>query len=338
MIKIIGVNLIVAVVAFLGLEGLVRSFAGVRNVGPAFTEYHPIYGKSFKPSFSAERVDPEFRMRLTTNSQRYRGPEPQGPETGGVLFLGDSFTEGYGVNDGEEYAALIRQTLVRRHGAQAPPVINTGMSNTGNGRSLKILLREGRRLQPKAIVLQLMDNDFGDNHKDQLFTLTGGELREVPGPASGQPSRLGVHWLVETVPGLAHSHAIAALRQGLWGNSARHLYARSAAADELTYRMWERLFTVCQEARWPLVVLAVNLQKERLNRLQQMIAARRVPLVIPPTPAERPDLYYAMDKHWNQRGHQLIADLVMRAMDGAAERPADLSSMGHRLPATSVLP
>src|SRR5512139_2958291 len=78
-------------------ELFVRAFVVVRNVGPSFTVYDADYGNRLRPSFSTVRIAPEFTMRLTTNSLGFRGPEPDAPPRGVVLFLGDSFTMGYGV-------------------------------------------------------------------------------------------------------------------------------------------------------------------------------------------------------------------------------------------------
>ena len=315
MFKTLTINLAVFLIAFLALEALVRTFVPVRNVGPAFSEYDPVYGKRLKASFFTVRSSPEFRMTFSSNSHRHRGPEPRGSIAGGILMFGDSYTEGYGVNDGEEFAALLRQQLDRRHGEFAPPVVNAGMSDTGNGRSLKLLLREGRALAPKLIVLQLMNNDFGDNRRENFFALRDAELREVAAPASGKPSPWSVHQLVETVPGLAHSYAISAMRQMRWSSSARAFYQDSADADELTYRIWDRIFDKCRDERWPLVLLAVDLKQDRLKRLTLTAAARQLPVVVSPTRAERPDLFYKLDGHWNKRGHQQVAGMLLQAID-----------------------
>ena len=84
-------------------ELFVRNFISVRDVGPSFTTYDPVYGTTLKKSFSAQRITPEFTMRFTTNSDGFRGPELGNLSSRSILFLGDSFTMGYGVNDGEEF-------------------------------------------------------------------------------------------------------------------------------------------------------------------------------------------------------------------------------------------
>ncbi|CAN0511575.1 unnamed protein product, partial [Laminaria digitata] len=118
------------------LEVTLRVWGQVRNVGPSFSEYDATYGKQLKRNLNCKRYAPEFEMSLTTNSRGHRGPEWSETSTGGVVLIGDSFTMGYGVSDGEEYAAVLRKALDKRHGPQTVPVVNMGMGNNGNGRWL----------------------------------------------------------------------------------------------------------------------------------------------------------------------------------------------------------
>ena len=92
----------------------VRAFVTVRNVGPSFTVFDPVYGKTLKRSFSCRRMTPEFTMRFTTNSLGFRGPEPERFPRRPILFIGDSFTMGYGVDDGQEFPAVVSRTFGAR--------------------------------------------------------------------------------------------------------------------------------------------------------------------------------------------------------------------------------
>lgn len=74
----------------------------VRNIGPTFTEYDSNYGKKLKSNFKCIRIILEFRMQFSTNLLGFRRPEQMSYPHRFNLFLGDSFTLGYGVNDGEK--------------------------------------------------------------------------------------------------------------------------------------------------------------------------------------------------------------------------------------------
>ena len=178
-------------------EIAVRVLVPIRGVGPTITTYDPYYGKALKESFSGQRITPEFTIRITTNSLGFRGPELGPLSRRPVLFLGDSFTLGYGVNDGREFPALVDQSLRERGPGAKIPVVNAGLGNNGNGRAVKFLRTEGPRYNPALVVLQVHDNDFDDNISEALFELTpAGELRELPYPCHLKRGEFGNSWKV----------------------------------------------------------------------------------------------------------------------------------------------
>src|SRR5262245_19889816 len=150
-------------------EVVLRLSGTVREVGPALTRYDPVYGRRLRENFQAMRTTPEFQIHYSINSLGFRGAEPRGFPEHPILFLGDSFTEGYGVSDGEEFPELVQRALTKRYGKQAPPVVNAGIGNTGNGHWVKLLRREGQRFAPRMVVLQMTGNDFLDNVLEQMY-------------------------------------------------------------------------------------------------------------------------------------------------------------------------
>ena len=297
------------------MEGLVRAFVPVRNVGPSFTTYDPVYGKRLKENFDADRLSPEFEMRFSTNSLGFRGPEIPAIPDGAVLFVGDSFTMGYGVSDGKEFPALLDRRLAA--GGGGVPVVNLGMGDNGNGRALKYLRDEAAGLAPRLVVLQLHWNDFIDNLREGLFALdvASGELVELEAPPAGKAQRVQA-W-IEAVPGLSYSHLVGLARQfvteALWARSApmgRLSDAERAARDRLTYRLIEELYALCAERGWPVVALAVGIGEERLFRLRALGEGQDIDLIAVPGRKKRPDLYYDVDGHWTEAGHAHVADLI----------------------------
>ena len=166
-------------VALAFAEVLTRLFVPVRDVGPLFTVNDPVMGKRIKKNFRTVRVTPEFTMTFTSNSLGFRGPEPDSPPVNSLLFIGDSFTMGFGVNDGEEFPALIKAKLDAAFGRDDVNVVNTGMGDNGNGRWIKLLKNEVDPFKPQLVVLQVMDNDFEDNVREGYFSMSGdGTLSE----------------------------------------------------------------------------------------------------------------------------------------------------------------
>ena len=316
---------LIALIVSLGIgELIVRCCVSVRNVGPAFTVYHPLYGKMLKKSFSCQRITPEFTMKLTTNSDGFRGQAPEPSSHRSILFLGDSFTMGYGVNDGEEFPALVRKALNERSPDSAP-VINAGIGDNGNGRWVKFLRVEGKKYNPGLVVLQIHDNDFRDNIREQLFELSPeGKLRERPLPSPG--ARWSIQSVVENVPGLAYSYLIGFVRQIYWDRYSRrsdydsdnrHINQyRTMLEDHLLISILEEVMTICKRERWEILAVVVDISGNRLTELKKFFLARNVSMIVIPAKKERPDLYYKVDGHWNALGHRFTADRIIEHLKG----------------------
>jgi len=303
-------------------EVVVRIFIPVRSVGPSFTIYDPVYVKSNKRSFTCIRIAPEFTIQFTTNSLGFRGPEPEVFPYRPILFLGDSFTLGYGVNDGEEFPELIRKILVRNYGKNQVPVINAGLYNNGNGRWVKFLRNEGKRFNPRMIVLQLCGNDFEDNVNERLFNLTSsGDLVEL---TVGPPSKVRmIKKLIEAIPHLPYSRLVGLARQ-LPGvrdinrnsnlpNSENKMSSKSAAGykEQLTFRLVTEVLRICEHEGWPVLMIFVPTKKgQPLVGLETILRRSSIPLIKVPSKNERPNLYYLVDGHWNASGHAFVADLI----------------------------
>ena len=43
-------------------------FVPVRNVGPSFSIYDPVYGKTLRKGLRCRRIAPEFTMSFSTNA------------------------------------------------------------------------------------------------------------------------------------------------------------------------------------------------------------------------------------------------------------------------------
>jgi hypothetical protein len=312
-------------------EGMLRFSGVVREVGPALTRYDPVYGKRLRENFQATRTSPEFRIRYSVNSLGYRGPQPERFPEHPILFLGDSLTEGYGVSDGEEFPELIRRALAERYGHLAPPVVNAGIGNAGNGHWVKLLRREARRFQPRLVVLQFTSNDAADNLREQMYGLdTNGQLVERPVAPPGPVHK--INELVAAVPGLSSTHLIGFgyqlyHRYHAWHVTQAYLPGgiETAADHDLTPRLWEEALSICDDAGWPVVGIAVEFAGPQLVQLRGILDRHNARIIIVPTKAQRPDLYYEIDGHWNPHGHAFVAQMLQRELSGWVS--ADLHSV-----------
>ncbi len=309
-------------------ECLVRLSVPVRNVGPSFTRFDPVYGKRLKTDFTCRRDTPEFTMHFRTNRLGFRGSQPTGELRNVILFVGDSFTLGYGVSDGQEFPALIEAALVERHGPGpgAASVINAGIGDSGNGHWVKFLRDQAAQYEPRLVVLQVTGNDFGDNLREGLFDLSpDGELAERPVKQAGWARRAQA--VIEAVPGLSYSHLIGLLRQALTPQpaaaplhktAAAHEPAAWSGAEKLTFALIERSLGLCRQNRWPTILVAVEIPAAQNEELHRRCAAFDTPVLEVPRKKTKPDLYFQTDGHWNADGHAIVAQMLMAHIETLA--------------------
>ncbi len=312
--------------ALVVVEFTIPFFISLRDVGPSFTIYDPEFGKRIKPNISVMRAAPEFRFRLTTNSLGARGPEPEYPLHNSILFLGDSFTMGYGVSDGEEYPALVRAELRRRHGNLAPPVVNLGIGGSGNGVWIKQIRKTAPALSPRVVIMQVLDNDFDDNLHERLFELDdSGWLVElsIPAPSWGRRTQS----LIEAVPWLSNTNLVGLLRQAMAPRFPSITPSNTKPAerpafstqpepgDQLTLKILAMAIELCNAHGWQVLGLLVGLQHGHLEQTKGVFVDANAPFLVLPPREERPDLYYAIDGHWNALGHVEAARQVISKLD-----------------------
>lgn len=312
-----GLFLISAVIAVLLGELIVRAAIPVRNVGPTFSEYDPVYGKRLKKSFSCTRTAAEFSMKFSTNSLGFRGPEPRSFPAGGVLFIGDSFTSGYGVDDGEEFPALIAQRLSEAGGGTAVPVVNAGTGNTGNGYWLRFLEREFDLYRPRAIVFGFCVNDLLDNAVEQLYEVDQhGRLRDS-GIMPRQEAARGAQAVIEAVPGLAYSHLVGLARQMFSESGSAPASYGAGTADTLTYRLLDTVLAFTARRGVPTVLLQIGVDSIRAGHIGALVERHGARSLLAPSKADHPELYYKTDGHWNAAGHRAVASALLPVVQAA---------------------
>lgn len=324
--------LLASIAAGVFLELGARLLVPIREVGPSFSVYDPILGSRHKRNLSASRWTPEFTMRISTNSLGQRGPEPTPADLDAklrILFVGDSFTEGYGVDDGEEFPRLIASRLAAE--GRSVRVLNEGVGNTGTGRAVRLL--RDHPIEPEratVLVYQASSNDFGDDHRDGFFRLDpDGRLVEAPLPVP-QSFLRRVQPVIDRIPGLTYSHAFAALLQvarsrGRAGDAAPTAAPATddAQREQLTLRLLAELIASARSRGWPVIVLTSDAEPEVASRIESVALAESAAFVRMPAKSERPELYYRVDGHWNRDGHVEAAERLRGPIDRALQAAID---------------
>jgi len=144
----------------------------------------PVLGWSIRANFTSESYN-------TIEHGVRRNFEETSVRTGGILAVGDSFTEGWEVGDDESWPAHLERLT-------GMPVVNVGVSAYGTD---QILLRAERYLpivKPKILIVGFLEFDiirsgfswFG--HPKPYFTLERGELKYHPPPPFEPNAQTGV--------------------------------------------------------------------------------------------------------------------------------------------------
>jgi hypothetical protein len=200
-------------------EGLVRLVMDV-PVAPQMFASDPVTDFRLK-SNTRERFNwpGGVKFSWTTNSRGYRAARefavPKPVSMRRVLFVGDSFTFGQGVNDDETFAAQTERRLKQLCPTTPLEIVNTGVPGFSTSQELAFLEREGLALEPDVVVLGFYGNDPQDNLRRGVHFLVGDTL--VRRPAAAQPHIYRVKKFIDKVPGYAwlteHSHLLNLMRR-----------------------------------------------------------------------------------------------------------------------------
>jgi lysophospholipase L1-like esterase len=114
---------------------------------------------TLKPNLKRHnRIRPDLPRSwwMTLNADGFRGPDPvKGKKT--ILFLGDSFTFGWGLDDHDVFPAVIRAELSQDY--KGYQVINGGVPGYNTIQEYQLLKRHWDKWQPKLVLLSYVIND-----------------------------------------------------------------------------------------------------------------------------------------------------------------------------------
>jgi len=113
-------------------------------------------GYRLAPGFHGTIRRGDVVTRFSTNALGLRAPETGPKEGPRVIGFGDSFTWGWGVDQGEEWISVVGREL----GVDA---VNCGVNGYGTENELALLRRVGRQLAPDLVLVGFFANDFTDN-------------------------------------------------------------------------------------------------------------------------------------------------------------------------------
>jgi hypothetical protein len=155
---LVGFVLVCGVIMF---EVMLRLFAPQPYIYPRY-QYSERYGQVLYPSTVMVAEAPgEWRFTYTTSEYGFRAPTvpvSSRYDLPNIVVLGDSYSFGIGVNDGQEFPAVLAQDL-----AGQANVVNLGVPGYGLTQEIRLYYEFGRSFEPRVLLLQFTNNDPDDN-------------------------------------------------------------------------------------------------------------------------------------------------------------------------------
>lgn len=316
----------VVALCLLAMEAALRVISPLhRFANPlhAFHEADPEIGWRGKPLVDARFTTADFDCRIRHGADGFRAPEAQAnPGAPSWIVLGDSFTWGWGVGQGEPFCDLLQ-------GAVGPGlrIVNRGLNGSGTVQQM-LLLRRGLASEPtpRGVLVAFCPNDFGDcvgRHQDRPRLERSGdqmELRNSPVASGGIQSGL---WRSIT----GSSRLLSTIRYAFDRMKSRGedtAFPVTPDGVEAVRTCLEAMRNDCQGKGAEFVVAYVPIREdvriaevsERRSALATICSDLGIRL-IDPTDRMRSDaagdpdaLFFKSDAHWTARGHRAFADAL----------------------------
>jgi lysophospholipase L1-like esterase len=288
-------------------------------------------GYRLAPGFSGRIERNGVVTEFATSSLGLRAAE-LGPKDGTrILALGDSFTWGWGVPQGEEWISVTGRKLNEALGRDAVETVNGGVNGYGTENALALLERIGPEVSPDLVLLGFFANDYTDNFfgAKGIYTVRDGYLFDHFSHAYFEENFLAreshlyrlLHaaWETFRVNHLGGLPGARALRQF----SAAEFEEGRVRSEELILRMREECARL--GARFAVVWLPADVYALRGTRpedillrveLQERVAAAGIPsLDLLSVVAREPrigGLYLPNDGHFSSRGNAVAGRAVAK--------------------------
>jgi hypothetical protein len=175
---------VVSVTVFMG-EILIRLLSPVPYLFPKF-QFSRQYGFTLFENRKMTHEQPgHWNFVYSVNSYGYRGPAVPISNVYGeprIVVLGDSFSFGIGVADGEEYATVMANALKGRF-----KVANLGVPGWGLTQEIRRYYEFGQLYSPVVVILQFCINDLTDNLSYPVTTVDHGRFVFADSYTDGNP-------------------------------------------------------------------------------------------------------------------------------------------------------
>jgi hypothetical protein len=254
-----------------------------------------------------------FRVSMPPISNRY--------DRANIVLLGDSNTFGAGVNDGEEFGAVLADKL-----ASNANVVNLGVPGFGLTHEIRVFYEFGRLFEPKVVVLQFCGNDPSDNLYEMVTTVADGRFHFETDRSLNSGLSSVKNWLSGSIIQKSAAYNLARNRiYALWHRRAIES-AKETHEQEKFYN--ELLVTFADDLRRRgirLILFAVQGQlalfPEILKQVETLDQRGDLDYLASETWFDGKTDYGTPEGHdWGVRGHQIVAEHLAGPLRSAVER------------------
>jgi len=300
----------------------------------AFHDPDPDVGWRGRPGVHARFATAEFDCEVRHDARGLRAHESPVPHDGAPvwLFLGDSFTWGWGVDQGEPFTDLLQASV-----GPSIQVENRGLSGSGTVQQMLILRKRlAQEPKPEKVIVVFCPNDFSDcvePRTDRPFMVRDGDRMVVTNcPVEGGGLQSGIGRAISSQSRLISTIRFAVnriksrVRQDRDGSGP----SPSLTSDEIdsARECLSQMLAACKASGAALTVMYTSMRgdmlpgpdSERRVALRTLCNELAIPFV-DPTDAMRaqsdtgPDaLFFAQDNHWNPDGHRIVAEVIAQSL------------------------
>ena len=165
---------IVLIIIFVIGELSIRIFHPHKYMYPRF-KFSKKYGHILFENCKMIHTCPgKWKFIYTINEYQYRGkliPISNSYDKKNIIILGDSYSFGHGVNDGDEYPEIMAEKLNDNFN-----IINLSVSGWGLTQQIRRYYEFGQLYLPKVVLLQFCSNDPEDNFNNKVTIIKDGRF------------------------------------------------------------------------------------------------------------------------------------------------------------------
>jgi hypothetical protein len=308
-------------------------------------EYSAEYGfTNYKNTKTVHQKLGRWRFVYTTNQYRNRGVPvliSNRYEKPNMLVLGDSYSFGVGVNDGEEYPAVMSDILRGTYN-----VTNLAVGGWGLTQHIRRYYEFGQLYSPKLVVLQFCINDLSDDFNNQVTIIEDNRFKFVDSNSS-------INWIKKYLSDslIQKSQIYNLFRDSIYLYFARkHIEAasrraaRDAKSDKIPVReqfyndLLDLFARDLAQKGVRLIMIAVNGQLDKAPNVKSKVFELQAEGLL--EYVEVVDLLAGVENYgspeghlWGKKAHRILgeklSEIVLNGGDGHRDRGASSALSGH---------